>query len=394
MPYSTTVSGLDLGGGVADVRVSAGYAYSVVAGANPGEQRQEEVTLDIPSSSFSSTAPVPFSYAGSLAPQPSPSWFIALWIQEIPRIANDTGWLFRSGRFTSEPPADPIEIILAPESLIGTAELAAAAGALPIVSGATTITAITLGISGAEISIVAMGSNTSLPAGVTFTYSATMTLVPSGSLLDVDSPFEIRLDNASIGFTAGVGTGFVTAVLNLVSGLILNEVSPRIKATLKGRLNAGVLSAVATSLSRGVPSTLPAGVILSVRSVRATTRPMGTGSEAVIGVRAALGAFGGVLNKFPPLVGSGGRCFIATAATEPNSPDVLLLRKWRDSQLLQHRAGRLFVRTYERLSPPLAKAIAGSPRLRAATRLLLVLPAARVAAFLLRRSKEQERTSS
>jgi hypothetical protein len=113
MPYSTTITCLDLSSGVADVRVTAGYAFNVVTGPDPGEQTQSEVTLDITSNDFSSTNPITFSYAGSLAPQPRASWFIALWIQEIPRIVDDTGWLFRSGGFTTEPPSDPIEIILA-----------------------------------------------------------------------------------------------------------------------------------------------------------------------------------------------------------------------------------------------------------------------------------------
>jgi hypothetical protein len=38
---------------------------------------------------------------------------------------------------------------------------------------------------------------------------------------------------------------------------------------------------------------MPAGVVLSVRSLRAGTRPLGAGTESVIEVRAALGAFGG-----------------------------------------------------------------------------------------------------
>ena len=103
---------------------------------------------------------------------------------------------------------------------------------------------------------------------MTFTYSATMQLIPNGSLQDVDSPFDLRLSNEALGFTAGVGTGFTTAILNLVSGLILANISPRIESTLKGRINSGVLSSVATRLNRGVPSTMPAGVVLSIRAVQ------------------------------------------------------------------------------------------------------------------------------
>lgn len=62
MPYSTSISGLDISGGLADVRVTAGYTFSVVTGPHPGEQRQDEVNLDIPSNSFSSTTPIGYAH--------------------------------------------------------------------------------------------------------------------------------------------------------------------------------------------------------------------------------------------------------------------------------------------------------------------------------------------
>ena len=374
MPYNTTVSGLDLSSGVGDVRVTAGYVYTVVTGPHPGEQRQDEVNLDIPALSFASATPVPFGYAGSLAPTPSPAWFVALWVQEIARIPNQDGYLFRSGEFTTEPPADPLEIILAPEQLIGNAELLQAVGTLPIVSGSTTISTLDLVVAGADIGFTASGTDTQIP-GVTFTYTATLRLLANGSVIQLDQPFEVRLLNPNLSFTAGVGTGFGTALLNLFAGLIASSIGPRVASTVQGQLNAGVLSSVATQLNRGVPSTMPAGVVLSVRAVRGTTRTTGTTTEPVIGVRAALGAFGGVLDKFPALA-TNSRCFIATAATGPDSPEVATLRAYRDQRLRNHRAGRAFVAGYERISPPLADVIAGSPFLRARVRSLVVRPAA------------------
>ena len=286
MPYTTTVSGLDLSSGVGDVRVTAGYVYTVVTGPHPGEQRQDEVNLDIPALSFASATPVPFGYAGSLAPTPSPAWFVALWVQEIARIPNQDGYLFRSGEFTTEPPADPLEIILAPEQLIGNAELLQAVGTLPMVSGSTTISTLDLVVAGADIAFTASGTDTQIP-GVTFTYTATLRLLANGSVIQLDQPFEVRLLNPNLSFTAGVGTGFGTALLNLFAGLIANSIGPRITSTVQGQLNAGVLTSVATQLNRGVPSTMPAGVVLSVRAVRGTTRTTGTTTEPVIGVRAA-----------------------------------------------------------------------------------------------------------
>jgi hypothetical protein len=165
MPYSVNITALDLSGGVPDVRITAGYTWTEVGGPQAVERRQDEATLDVMSNVFlSQTTPVTFSYAGDLAPPPSPNWFISLWIQEIPRIASGTGWLFRSGRFTTEPPTDPIEVILAPEELIGAAELAGAIGTLPMTSGSTTITGLTLAVAGADVALTATGTDTGLPA--------------------------------------------------------------------------------------------------------------------------------------------------------------------------------------------------------------------------------------
>lgn len=61
------------------------------------------------------------------------------------------------------------------------------------------------------------------------------------------------------------------------------------------------------------------------------------------------------------------RCFIATAAFgSPLHPKVAVLRRFRDEYLLTNAAGRLLVKVYYRLSPPLAELIRESPRLKQA----------------------------
>ncbi len=68
----------------------------------------------------------------------------------------------------------------------------------------------------------------------------------------------------------------------------------------------------------------------------------------------------------------GGFCFIATAAYgSTQEPHVKLLRQFRDQILMQSAAGRTFVDTYYRLSPPMAYFISQHPTLRAATRTAL-----------------------
>ena len=65
----------------------------------------------------------------------------------------------------------------------------------------------------------------------------------------------------------------------------------------------------------------------------------------------------------------GGFCFIATAAYgSTQEPHVVVLRQFRDTVLMQSEGGRAFVKTYYRLSPPLAYFIKQHPTARAIAR--------------------------
>lgn len=70
-----------------------------------------------------------------------------------------------------------------------------------------------------------------------------------------------------------------------------------------------------------------------------------------------------------------GNCFIATAAFgTPDAPAVTILREYREHILRPMSLGQLFIRQYERFSPPVAALIAKNRMLRFIVRKLLVSP--------------------
>lgn len=70
--------------------------------------------------------------------------------------------------------------------------------------------------------------------------------------------------------------------------------------------------------------------------------------------------------------GSSGPCFIATAAFgSPVEQHVTLLKEFRDDFLLTNAPGKLFVKTYYALSPPLADFISRHENLKLVVRILL-----------------------
>ncbi len=86
------------------------------------------------------------------------------------------------------------------------------------------------------------------------------------------------------------------------------------------------------------------------------------------------------IKKINPKVGSKkSACFIATATYgDPNAPEVVLFRKFRDDILLQNLLGRIFTKTYYLTSPPFAKLISRSDRARWLVRYFFLNPLARL----------------
>jgi hypothetical protein len=72
-------------------------------------------------------------------------------------------------------------------------------------------------------------------------------------------------------------------------------------------------------------------------------------------------------------------CFIATAAYgSPLAPEVELFREYRDRVLLPNKAGRAFVKSYYRVSPPVAGLIAKFPFLKTVVRHAFLNPLLRI----------------
>ncbi len=83
-----------------------------------------------------------------------------------------------------------------------------------------------------------------------------------------------------------------------------------------------------------------------------------------------------------------GMCFVATAACgDPFAPEVITLSAFRDEVLLRSRMGRLFVRLYYAVSPPIAAVISRSKVLQCIAMAVLVQPVARVATGLRLRNR-------
>jgi hypothetical protein len=82
---------------------------------------------------------------------------------------------------------------------------------------------------------------------------------------------------------------------------------------------------------------------------------------------------------------SGATCFVASAAyDDPNHPDVMFLRRFRDTVLNRHAAGRTFIRAYWVVGPVLAKLVAQLPLLRHLSRQIISI----IVSVLERRTRE------
>jgi hypothetical protein len=352
MPYSNSVTFWNTEGGATTSPVTARlWQIWSTHGPGGGWNQQDQGLDDIQAASDGQT---PATYSFPLGPDfQSVSRSIGLSFQDTPQVANDRGWLFRSGMFDTLP-TDPVEIVAA-RTLINQGTLDSMLPAVPItVDTSTTITALTAMIASGGIDVSATGTSTQLPAPVTFTFMGTMNLFPSSNVALVDEVLDVGLTNPSVTF-AGTGTvasAIEAAILNSVNGVVLSRVLPTIRGTLESRINGSIVSSAGRSLPGG---TLPGGVVLSIRSVRINGPGEVTPDQPAdtISVRGALGAFGGVLNKLPQpsTGGGGGTCAGSTLASLGQLAVSLDALRVDRNVLVSSPAGRRLVELYYRWSP-------------------------------------------
>jgi hypothetical protein len=349
----------------------------VVAGTGPGtgnQQSEEGVSAGLVKKDLS--APLTISFLG-MTNFTSVSRGVGLSVQDTVRVPNDTGWLFRSGEFPANLPADPIEIITASQSF-PSAEVATWLPAVPFTADAgssTVITSMSSTLSAGGVDFVATGTTHATGVTVGFTYKGTLVLSPSTDIRAAETEsVTVGIANPVVIFSPGpsVLSAVEAELLNFLRVFIMHELQPKLRQTLESRVNAAIVAQIGRVLPP--PGVLPSGVILSIRSIKTTADPGGT-----MEVRGALGAFGGVISKLPPIAvtppAPGKLCFIATAVYGEASPEVELLRSFRDGVLLNYSMGRKFVSLYELVSPRLAESISHRSNLRAIACALVVKPA-------------------
>ena len=386
MSYSNTATLINMPGGAWPPVTARLWQLWTVLGtgsgtsSGTGPQAMEQGTN-------SPTSAGTFSFTFPLGPSfSSVSRGIGVSLQDTARVGNNSGWWFRSGRFETDLPSGPIEVVLLPAIDLTRADFAAALPRIPIaMSPARNITFLSV-TSGTDIlNVTIAGVTTELGVPVRFTCSHEFALVPSArialpesELLTVEFTHPPLLSFSALpsdlaGTAAAASLNALALIRQDYVQFIANRIMPTFVSGIEARFVTLAIASLSGLIAPGATS-LPAGVIPSVRFTTATVPGL-----TVLG---SLGAFDGVFSKFPPAPpapapsSGSGRCFIAAAATSAGSAEVLTLQAFRDTWLLGSGWGTRFVRFYEAVSPALADRVRGNDLVRSAVRYLVVKPGA------------------
>lgn len=168
MSYSNSVTLTSLEGGAWPPVTARLWMLWTVVGTGQGSGPQQ---LEQGSDSLASAGSFPFSFP--LGPDFSnASKGIGVSLQDTPRVANDTGWWFRSGRFDGPLPTGPIEVVLLAPTELTRTDFAAALPTIPMAMSFTRRITFLSVISGSELVVTAAGTTTELglplrsPAGL------------------------------------------------------------------------------------------------------------------------------------------------------------------------------------------------------------------------------------
>lgn len=351
MPYGNTFTLLDTGGGPTPTRSVTARLWMMWSELNVGNRQQEEGSQEV---EVSLNGKTPASFDFVLGPFNQISKQTGISLQDTERVANDTGWLFRSGRFDAALPTDPIEVIAGPTT-IPASDLP---GLLPVppfaVSSKTTVTALSATMVQGGIDVIATGTTTETGVVVGFRFTTQLKLAPSSDVAAVE-PLEVGMSNPTLVFVSGpsVLSAIEAELANLLRVFLTRDAFPALRRNLEARVNAAVSASAGASLPGGA---LPEGVTLSIRSV--AIRPTG------IEVRGALGAFGGVLSKLPSAGGGSFSCALQTLQTMGLlTVSLETFRGVREALSQGAPAERALVERYYRASPEAAHVLLRHPLL-------------------------------
>jgi hypothetical protein len=371
VPYTNTVTLLDTEGGPISTKLVARLwkLQSDTWGSHSHDQEQEHSPqLDV---RLDETSPTPCSFT-TAATYPNRS--VGLTIQDASRVVplginlqpgpNETGWLFRSGAYANAlPTTSPIDLIAARDEIV-VADLPALFPSPPVqVDANTSITQIAPTLADPLSASVGGGIDFTLQGtwtgGVGFAYSGRF--VPTAGT-DISEPNSesviVTFENENHQFLGGASPPNE----NLLWGALWTYTNDTLLPAVRSNIEAHVSRRIAGAVGRTLTGSLPAGVILSVRTVSATSQRLQ--------IRGVLGSFGNVAPKLQQAGGGGGgggkSCPLTSLAAIGYAMPALDVARWaRDEQLATTAHGRWAIEAYYRHGAEVSALLARNPRLAA-----------------------------
>jgi hypothetical protein len=371
VPYSNSITLLDTEGGPLSTKLVARLwklSSDLWGSHNLDQQEEQTPQLDV---KLDETSPTPFSFTAAATYTPHP---VGLTIQDASRVAplgnfsrpgpNETGWLFRSGAFANAlPTTSPIDLIAARDE-IAAADLPALFPSPPVqVDANTSITQITPMLADPLSANVGGGIDFTLEGtwtgGVGFAYGGRFVPTPGTDISEPNAESVIvAFENENHQFLGGASPPNEAQLWNALWTYTNDTLLPAVRSNIESH----VASRIASAIGKTLGASLPAGVILSVRTVSATSQ--------LLRIRGVLGSFGNVAPKLPQSGGGGGGgggiCSLSSlAALGHVIPGIDILRAVRDERLASTADGRWAIEAYYQHGAEVSALLARNPTLAA-----------------------------